>query len=326
MRILSCLLCLSFLWLTACGPGEPAPRETGEAARTVATADVFDNSAGGLSDYWYQGEAEVTRYELQQNRYGDVHAGEAVMIFVTEDFLTDKQVKNDRYQNPNSVLILKNNMIRKFPTGIYDYSMMTSVFTPVETSKNPMTLKVTTSSQEWCGHTFMQVNWEEDGYRTTLHSYFEKEADQVTKAPHAILEDELYNRIRIHPDGLPTGDLTILPSTMYVRLRHHPFEPVQAQATLHNYEGTDFTGEQLQAYRLVFPDHDRTLEIVFEKEAPYRIAGWTDRYPSMFDGQMRTTIARATKTIMTAYWQQNSREDQHLRRKLGLTGIRAGEE
>ena len=40
-----------------------------------------------LGDYWYQEATEISRYELQQNRYADVHPGEAVLIFVTEDFL-----------------------------------------------------------------------------------------------------------------------------------------------------------------------------------------------------------------------------------------------
>ena len=46
-----------------------------------------------LDEYWYQGKAEISRFELQQSRYGEVHQGDAVMIFVTEDFRTDIQVK-----------------------------------------------------------------------------------------------------------------------------------------------------------------------------------------------------------------------------------------
>ena len=60
------------------------------------------------------------------------------MIFVTEDFLTEKQVKNDHYKNPKSVSILKNNQISKFPTGIYDYSIMKSVFTPIDIKEFPL--------------------------------------------------------------------------------------------------------------------------------------------------------------------------------------------
>jgi len=40
--------------------------------------------------YWYQGKAELTSYTLEQARYGEVHPGEAVLVFVTEDFSKSK--------------------------------------------------------------------------------------------------------------------------------------------------------------------------------------------------------------------------------------------
>ncbi|MEM1407815.1 MAG: septum formation inhibitor Maf, partial [Bacteroidota bacterium] len=39
-----------------------------------------------FNNYWYAGKAEITSYELKQSRYGEVHDGEAVLIFVTEPF------------------------------------------------------------------------------------------------------------------------------------------------------------------------------------------------------------------------------------------------
>ena len=45
--------------------------------------------------YWNSGLAELARYELQQARYGAVHRGEMIAIFVTEPFRTDKQVKSE---------------------------------------------------------------------------------------------------------------------------------------------------------------------------------------------------------------------------------------
>jgi len=35
-----------------------------------------------FGDYWYTGEAELTSYELKQSRYGEIHEGHAVLIFV----------------------------------------------------------------------------------------------------------------------------------------------------------------------------------------------------------------------------------------------------
>jgi hypothetical protein len=282
-----------------------------------ASSKTFDTT-DGLSKYWYEGKAEISRYELQQNRYRDVHPGEAVLIFVTEDFLTDKQVKNDNYTNPNSVPILKTNMMRTFPTGVYNYSIMTSVFTPVGKAEYPNTLKVTTSAQDWCGHAYMQLNLEKDGYRSTVHSYFENEADSETKVPVRILEDELFNRIRINPDKLPVGEHEVLPGTVITRLRHLPFAPLKAQLALSDYTGSDFEGENLKSYTIEYPTLNRVLEIVFENTSPYDIAGWKDSYPSAFDRKVRTTIAKKTHQVKQAYWSKNSLEDMELRARLGL--------
>ena len=108
--------------------------------------------------YWYQGKAELTRYELNQARYGEMHKGEAVLIFVTEPFLPDKQVKLERGDPSKGVTVLKLNSVRKFFTGIYPYSLMTSTFMPVSFAATGRALKVASSSQEWCGQTFTQLN------------------------------------------------------------------------------------------------------------------------------------------------------------------------
>jgi hypothetical protein len=278
---------------------------------TPAQLISYSPAGGGITSldkYWYQGKAEISHYALQQNRYKDIHEGEAVMIFVTEDFLTDKQVKNDQYQNKNS-----------FPTGIYDYSMMTSVFTPVNTQKYPRTMKVTATSQEWCGHTFMQINDRDKGYAVSLRSYFEQESDQDNVVAHTLLEDELFNRIRMNPAGLPSGKIKLLPGTMVARLLHKDFQPMEAEISMAPYTGKEFSGSALQVCRVVYPALERTLEIVFEKEAPYLIAGWKDTYPSMFDKQMRSTVARRTNTLLDAYWSHNALSDQPMRKALGLT-------
>ena len=108
-----------------------------------------------FQSYWYQGLAELSRYELTQSRYGELHEGEAVLIFVTEDFLTDLQVKHEYGPATNAVSVLKLNAYRRFYTGLYPYNVMTSVFTPVDGSP---TLKVANSVHEWCGISYMQIN------------------------------------------------------------------------------------------------------------------------------------------------------------------------
>src|SRR5574341_1313443 len=162
----------------------------------LPAADLQSDGKEAFRKYWYQGKAELSRYALKQVRYGEIHQGEAVLIFVTEPFLKDQQVKLEHGNSSNAVSVLKLNFVRKFFTGIYPYSLMTSVFTPVDLQKYP-TLKVTSSSQEWCGNTFMQMNFRSGQYETQIHSYFQDEGDQNLKLKAGLLEDELWTRIRI---------------------------------------------------------------------------------------------------------------------------------
>ncbi|HMQ47502.1 MAG TPA: hypothetical protein PKA00_08910 [Saprospiraceae bacterium] len=316
------LLLLVFFTLSACqnnNASQTAPTNNSPAELAQAVSFAFKKDVNsGLDKYWYQGKAELNRYDLQQFRYADVHPGEVVIVFVTEDFLTDKQVKNERYQSENSVPILKMNHISRFTTGLYDYSIMKSVFTPVETAKHPQTLKTTTSTQDWCGHTFMQFNYGDGQYKSTLLSYFESEADQIKAIPYAILEDELMNRIRMNPEGMPIGSLQMIPSASILRLLHLPAEAVQAEASMSAYAGSDFTGEGLKMYEVQFPKLKRTLQIVFQSEAPYLIEGWTDTYPGRGDSTLKKSIAKRTHTILEKYWQEHDLDDAPLRKAFGV--------
>lgn len=308
---------LLIITMIACNDAPETNSSSDNKAQFAAAKSAEDASSLRLSEYWYKGEAEITRYDLQQNRYRDVHPGEAILVQVTEDFLIDEQVKNDNYTNPNSTNVLKTNLIRRFTTGLYDYSIMTSVFTPANTEKFPKTLKVTMSSQDWCGQSFMQLNWRDNQYQTQIRSYFENEGDEKLTVPYAILEDEIFNRIRINPTTLPTGKIKMLPSLSIVRLLHKNFEPMEVEAKLESYAGNDFAGVGLKVYTVKFPKLNRTLEIIFENETPYKIPGWKDSYPG-FDGQIRTTVAKRTETIKSPYWQKNALGDSALRKKLGV--------
>jgi len=227
--------------------------------------------SGSLTEYWYEGKAEINTYELEQARYGEVRPGNVSMIFVSEDFLTDEQVKNDNYTNPNSTPVLKTNIIRRFVTGIYDYSIMTSVFTPTKTSEQPHTLKVTTSSQDWCGQTFTQLNYAGGGrWSKQLRSYFEREGDVNETIPADFLEDELFNRVRTGWQDLPVGNFRIVPNTSYLLMTHKPYQARMATVELQDREGNEET-PSTKAYVISYPKDGRTLEIFFDSTPPYTI-------------------------------------------------------
>jgi hypothetical protein len=269
-----------------------------------------------FKDYWFSGKAELTRYELEQARYGEIHRGDAVLIFVTEDFLPDRQVKADSTDRARTgaIPVLKLNLTKKFTTGLYPYSMMTSVFTPLDLAANPRTLKTSTSAQDWCGHTYLQMNLRDGTYGVQGHSYFESEADQSFELHPEWLEDEIWTRIRLTPESLPRGEVRIIPGGMQSRLRHRRLEVERANATL------EATGPDESTYALVYRDPARTLAIRFRRSFPHEILGWEETYAEGRGPAARVLTTRATRThsLRTDYWSKNRNADHELRRELGL--------
>ncbi|MGF7218553.1 hypothetical protein GGR92_004730 [Spirosoma lacussanchae] len=281
------------------------------ASATPAAAPPNPAFAG----YWFAGKAELNHYRLQQAQYGVLNPGEAVLIFVTEDFRTDKQVKAETDESRDKAIpVLKTNMSKKFVTGIYDYSLFTSVFTPINNPSFPNTLKVSTSAQEWCGHSYLQANYRNNGYAISGKSYFEKEVDEAYTIDKVWFEDELWNRIRLNPDKLPTGEVRLVPGTMTARLRHTTLEPLLAKAQIDDYEGVLYPGRLLRAYTIQYPTDDRTLIIVFESTFPHKIVGWEETYRSK--DALLTSRAVLTKTIQNDYWKHNAPADSTLRAEL----------
>jgi hypothetical protein len=270
-----------------------------------------------FNNYWYSGQAELTRYELKQARYGEIHEGEAVLIFVTEDFRTDAQVKYEGGDRNNVESVLKLNFTRKFFTGLYPYSMMSSIFTPVN-EKKP-TIKVTTSSQEWCGHTFSQLNLKKNTYQCQLLSYFQNEGDQNFTVEAALLEDEIWSKIRLNPSSLPLGDIDIIPGTMFLRLKHKGLGVEQATASSTATKDASLSSEELTTYRIDYKTLGRSLSITFESKFPYAIVAWEEEIPAGF-GKSGTLTTRAVRThsIRNDYWSKNGNENSDLRKTLGL--------
>ena len=278
-------------------------------------------------DYWYSQGAEISRFSLEQVRYGEIHKGDAVLVFVTEEFNPAIQIKADK-SRPDNVPVLKLNFVRKFFTGIYPYSILTSVFSPVDVRNYPLPMKISSSTQEWCGHAYTQLNLNDDRYRVRMHSYFEKEGDQDFRLKSYVPEDAIWNMIRIAPDTLPLREFLLIPGTVYARLAHRQLAPRKAVATLKKIAGKSLENNPLVRYEIGIPAEQRTLRIVFEEKFPYRIQKWEESYRSMaaMGGKLMTTRAVRTHTILDPYWQHHRNQDRVMLKKLGLNAREMGKE
>lgn len=267
----------------------------------------FPLQADPIRDHWFNG-AEISSFEISQARYGKNHPGHAELIFVSEPFLTDKQVKNESGK-PDSTDVLKLNALTTFNTGFYSYRTMTSTFRPIDLKKFPHALKSTTSVQDWCGQAFQQYNFKNDNWNVQLRSYFEQESDKDFTLPSTHLEDELWLTLRLDPMQLPTGEVQVIPGAIFTRYDHKPILASTAKAVLKE------SGET-STYSLTYPSLKRTLAITFDTAFPHIIRKWTETTSS------GTTTATLKKRLMNVpYWGMHDPEDAAKRKELGLEPI-----
>jgi hypothetical protein len=124
-----------------------------------------------------------------------------------------------------------------------------------------------------------------------------------------ILENELWTQLRIDPTSLPTGELKIIPSLEFIRLKHIELKAYEAIAELTK-----------GSYKITYPKLNRTLTIHFNFNFPYDILDWEDTYSDGHGEQAKILTTKATKlnTINSAYWSKNSNADEDLRELLQL--------
>ncbi|WP_276496370.1 hypothetical protein [Pontibacter litorisediminis] len=272
-----------------------------------------------FGNYWYQGKAELNAYALEQYRYGEKRDGEAVLVFVTEDFSEDKQVKLDdpEANKDDAQKVLKLNLTKKFVTGIYPYSMMLSVFTPVY--DGIPAVKVTASVQEWCGQTYTQLNRQNNGkYKARLFSYFEKESDQNLTI-EAVPEDDLWTLLRLNPDQVPTGEVRLIPSLLDQRLTHEQLEAEDASISISEAQDSmaGFSAADLRVLTVTYANYPRTLRIFYTTAFPYEVAGW-EEIRELQNGRQEVSRATRKAKMVTDYWTKNKSEFEPLRQELKL--------
>jgi len=282
---------------------------------------LASNAPTSFWDAWGDGRAELSSYKVEVSRYGELRKGYSVLVFVTEDISgkTRIKVESDRIPESERVPVLKMNRIVKFKTGIYDYSLMTSVFSglvPVAGQSPMQPLKISFSAQEWCGQVF-QMLIPQDGYADfTQHSYFEAEGDRQTRLDlpdNAKYEDNLPVWIReLYGEVMRPGekiDALILPSMWHTRSRHTGFAFEKGWIRKEDGGSMAVLGQEEAVWRWTWHVGNRTETYWVEQDAPHRIVKWASS-----DGDS----GELQKTVRLPYWRLHSNKDLHYRQELGL--------
>ena len=274
-------------------------------------------------EHWSDGHAEIAAYDLTYDRYGQPRKGTAVAIFVTETFSDSLRVKADpgRHPEADEFPVIKLNLVQDFPTGIYDYNMMTSAFValaPRHGRPAGVPTKISFSAQEWCGHAYHQVLFNQADIRHQLHSYFDGEADRegsIRDEGTAVSEDALLLWARglaapVVGPGESVGT-RVLTSLATARLKHTSLQLHDARLSRSRDQETITlpSGVHTSYVMTAAIDGGPTWTFQVDANPPHRILKWTNTL-----GQSAQLIA----ADRFRYWQMNAVRYEQALVKLGL--------
>lgn len=300
---------------------------TGIAAATAEAGGTLPSPS--FLKYWKSGMAELSSYAITTSRYGESRRAQGVMVFVYEE-IDDKtriKVESDRVPPARRVPVLKLNNVLKFNTGIYDYSVMTSVFAGLSgpgVTRPFEPRKVSFSSQEWCGNVYHHVLPRAAGLASTIHSYFEAEGDAETVIPYPkgslFYEDEMPILVReLDGEFLKPGEsraINLVPSLWERRKRHVALAILEATLTKNGPATLSTPTGPRPAIKWTLAWKDHAMSYYVEAAPPGKLLAWDDG-----KGEKGELITSLRKT----YWERNHNQDQPLRKELGLDyGVGSG--
>ena len=298
----------------------------------LVVAAASSPAVNGQTDFgahWHDGRAELNGYRWSVTRYGQPRDGQAVMIFVTEPFSDSKRVKVDDPSKdpPDTLDVLKLNLVRDFQTGIYDYNTMTSVF--VRTA-DFTPLKVSFTSAEWCGHVYEELIIGPKRIEQRFFSYFEDESSTGTLPgrPDGVGGDDLFILLRgLRGAYLEPGQKRTVPflaGAFARRLRHIPL--AWGTAEIERLTGTREievpAGTFTVDVYVVRPDDGRVGTFFIEQPYPHRIVRW--QWKATGTGRRASEAAETgelTGTSRVEYWRLNSNGDERHLEQLGVTTV-----
>lgn len=127
----------------------------------------------GLLEVWNDGNSEMSYYDATDEIYGKTRSYTRVHLVNRQWMDPEKQVKTD--ESPSAVPVFKLNISEEIPTENYHYRFLTTVFLRKPTL---LPFKMVVSSQEWCGASFKNVRWGNEGLKVYSSGYFPGEGDR----------------------------------------------------------------------------------------------------------------------------------------------------
>ena len=225
---------------------------------------VLINREFAASELWDDGQAEVATYTAERIIYGKARPHTMHLITVSEDFNREYWVKAEfPYAQKPLVTVLKQNAVATIPTDNYPYNYMTSLF--VERLDPAKGVKLSVSSQEWCGTTSKTFQLWQNPPRMVYTSYWEPEGEgeRTLGESTAFFEEQLFLLLRMlpHREGLE-AEFALYPNQTTTKAP----EPRPTPARLRVRDG----GEDRWSVEVEAGD-GRFLRFAFAKDYPHAL-------------------------------------------------------
>lgn len=295
------LLLLLLAGGTACTGGVPAgaaDRTAGPAGRAADPA----SRAFAASALWDDGKAEIDAYDASVRRYGELRRLTAYLIVVKEDFSKARLVKADPGHDPADLLpVLKLNHVINYQTGIYSYHQMASAFFDRGTME---LVKMSLTSNEWCGNTYKEYTRREGGGALHVHTYWDGQSEATYPIPagaDVVFQDALPLYIRSLPQAPGTArELRIVPSQIDSRGAKPEVRPATLKAAAE--ERLPTPAGEFRALRWELRAGDGPPETFWTaRDHPYVLVAWDRPDGSGY---------RLKWTQRLAYWTLNRPGDE----------------
>lgn len=273
------------------------------------------------NSFWSDGKAELDGYRTTRNRYGEDRNGTLVLIYVKEPFSEAQRIKADPGHPASDVFdVLKLNVVEDFQTGIYDYNLMSSIFSQFSARagrRAGAAVKIVFSNQEWCGAVFEELLIDPSAVRQKRFSYFGGEGDQDQKLSlpeGGLFLDEIPILVRQFPSAfLQPGEskkAPIFPQLTHARLIHKPADWAQGTISRGDKPKTiEVPAGKFEVETWTVEAHGDTWTYLVEKTHPHRIILWTG--PSAFRAEL-------TGSARLPYWELNQNGGESYLPKIGL--------
>jgi hypothetical protein len=255
------------LMLTACGasPG-------GDAANPGVGAPLD----GILTDWseqeiWYDGQAEVARYEATREIYGEPRSYTATLY--TNRELLDLQTQNKSATGEGVPVFKFHTRDESIPTPNYRYDFSTMVYVDFD-ELSPWKLEM--GSQEDCGTTFKRY-WLRGGHANVVQSsYFPEEGfrqESYGTPTGMVFHDSLPLLLRAFPFENPPSEPLKIPLVIDQTNNHlSPQRPIPYAVTYEGTETLDLPIGEIEAHHIVVSPLQRKVPDPAVAESHYWFA------------------------------------------------------